>query len=132
MLHTAPHGALLAAMHESTRAAIMLHTRFTLLHVLPTAPNRLCLTADARLPVLQEFMPADVKTLALLPRRVVAGTTHVPDFFSALAVAADLLKRTAEDRKLTAARKHIILASPFTAAIEPVEDSVLVRPPPAA
>jgi len=71
-------------------------------------------------------MPADVKTLALLPKRVVAGSGP-SDFFSALTVAADLLKRTAEDRKLTAARKSIVIASPFSTVIEPVDDALLVR-----
>lgn len=71
-------------------------------------------------------MPADIKTLALLPKRVVAGS-GTSDFFSALTVAADLMKRTAEDRKLTSARKCIVIASPFSAVIEPVEDALLVR-----
>ena len=71
-------------------------------------------------------MPADVRVLAALPKRVLAGS-GTSDFFSALTVAADLLKRTAEDRKLASARKSIIIASPFTATIEPVTDDVLVR-----
>eukprot|EP00892_Ulva_mutabilis_P007899 jgi/Ulvmu1/5481/UM023_0017.1 len=74
--------------------------------------------------VVCEFLPADIKTFAALPRRVVAGRGE-SDFFSAFTVAADLLKRTTEDRKLAAARKSIVVASPFTTPIEPVPDNVV-------
>lgn len=77
--------------------------------------------------VVQEFAPCSVHTFARIPQRVVAGTKPSDHFF-ALATAADLLKKTVTARKLAAARKSIVIASPFVEEVPAIPDEHLVQP----
>jgi hypothetical protein len=74
---------------------------------------------------LQEFSPCTTKIFSRLEARVKAGSKPA-DHFSALMTAADLLKRTVVDRQLKAARKSIVLASPFLESVADVPDEHLV------
>lgn len=78
---------------------------------------------------IQEFGPCDVDTFSRIPQRIVAGS-NPSDHFFALTTAADLLKRTVAARKLGAARKSIVFASPFVEEVPSIPDDQLVRPSP--
>lgn len=75
--------------------------------------------------MLQEFAPCTVETFSKISERVVGGTKPADHFF-ALTTAADLLKRTIVARKLGAARKSIVFASPFVDEVPAIPDEHLV------
>lgn len=77
---------------------------------------------------LQEFAPCKATTFQALPTKLAPGTAGNPsDHYYALVAACDLLVRTVRDRKLTSARKSIVMVSPFVAPIDAIEDDTLVR-----
>lgn len=75
---------------------------------------------------MQEFAPCSVDTFTRVQQRVVEGSKPSDHFF-ALTTAADLLKKTVSARKLGAARKAIVFASPFVEEVPAIPDDQLVR-----
>jgi hypothetical protein len=74
---------------------------------------------------LQEYCPCHAEVFESLPQLLVPG--HGPSqHFDALVAACDLLVRTVQDRRLQAARKSIVIVSPFAEAIDPVDMPTMV------
>lgn len=67
-----------------------------------------------------------MEAFSRIQQRVVAGNKPSDHFF-ALTTAADLLKRTVATRKLGAARKAIVFASPFVEEVPAIPDDQLAR-----
>jgi hypothetical protein len=76
---------------------------------------------------MQGYSPCRAEVFESLPEKLVSG--HGPsDHYYAFVAACDLLVRTVQDRKLQAARKSIIVVSPFVAPIPvPVDMATCVR-----
>lgn len=75
---------------------------------------------------MQSFAPSTKTTFQGVESSLKVGSNEA-DHYYALVAACDLLTRTVQDRKLQAARKSIVLVSPFAAATAPVDGDTMVR-----